>query len=383
MTTAPARFLPLDQLRRRRSVKWRTYDDDVLPMWVAEMDVAPAPAVAEALATAVALGDTGYVHAGGVAEAYAEFSRHRYGWAPTPARTSLVPDVMGGIAAVLRLLTAPGSGVVINPPVYPPFWSFVRHADRTVVEAGLQVDDGRYALDLDGLERAFAGGATAYLLCNPHNPTGSVWDRATLLAVADLAQRHGVLVLADEVHAPLTHPGVDHVPFLSLDHPAAQRAVAFVAASKGWNLPGLKAGLALAGPDAPAAAAVLPDEVQVGTGLLGVIAAEAAFTHGQQWLSSLLTILDGNRRLLAELLAAQLPAVRYRIPAATYLAWLDCRDLGVGDDPAQVFLERGRVACNPGHTFGEVGRGFVRCNLGTSPELITEAVRRMRTAVDH
>jgi cysteine-S-conjugate beta-lyase len=381
MTDDHVHFPSLDELRRRRSVKWRTYAVDVLPVWVAEMDVSPAPVVAEALAAAVDRGDTGYVHAGDLPGVYAAFSQRRYGWAPAPERTSLVPDVMSGIAAVLRLVTSPGDQVVITPPVYPPFWSFVEHADCTVVEVDLRVDHARHALDLDGLERAFAGGAAAFLLCNPHNPTGSAWDRATLEAVADLAGAHDVLVLADEVHAPLTHPGVEHVPFLSLDRPAAQRAVAFVAASKGWNLPGLKAGLALAGPDAPAVTTALPDVVQVGTGLFGVIAARAAFAHGEAWLGSLLDVLDANRRLLGDLLAAHVPAVRYRMPAATYLAWLDCRELGLGDDPARVFLEHGRVACNPGHTFGEPGRGFVRFNLGTSPQLISEAVRRIATAV--
>lgn len=382
MTDDRVHFPSLEELRRRQSVKWRAYADDVLPVWVAEMDVAPAPVVAEALAAAVDRGDTGYVHAGDLAEVYAAFSRRRYGWAPAPERTSLVPDVMSGIAAVLRLVTAPGDPVVITPPVYPPFWSFIAHADCTVVGVDLLVDGAGYALDLEQLERAFAGGAAAFLLCNPHNPTGSAWDRATLEAVADLAGTYDVLVLADEVHAPLTYPGVEHVPFLSLDDPAAQRAVTFVAASKGWNLPGLKAGLTLAGPDAPAVTADLPDVVQVGTGLLGVIAARAAFAHGGPWLASLLDVLDGNRRLLGELLATHLPAVRYRMPVATYLAWLDCRDLGLGDDPAQVFLERGRVACNPGHTFGAPGRGFVRLNLGTSPKLITEAVRRLASAVE-
>lgn len=380
MSDDEVRFLALDELRRRRSVKWRTYPADVLPMWVAEMDVAPAPPVADALAAAVDRGDTGYVHAGDLAEVYASFSQQRYGWAPAPGRASLIPDVMNGIAAVLRLVTAPGSRVVITPPVYPPFWSFPAHAGRTLVEVDLRETDAGHALDLAGLERAFAGGAAAFLLCNPHNPTGSAWDRATLEAVADLAHAHDVLVLADEVHAPLTHPGAEHVPFLSLDRPAAQRAIAFVAASKAWNLPGLKTGLTLAGPAAPSAAAALPDVVQIGAGLFGVLAARAAFAHGGPWLASVLDVLDGNRRLLRDLLAARLPAVRYRMPAATYLAWLDCRGLDVGDDPAQVFLDRGRVAFNHGHTFGSPGRGFVRFNLGTSPELITEAVDRMTAA---
>ncbi|CAN5832225.1 aminotransferase class I/II-fold pyridoxal phosphate-dependent enzyme [soil metagenome] len=371
------RFLPLDELRRRTSVKWRAYDDDVLPLWVAEMDVAPAPAIVEALTTAVRIGDTGYAHRGPLAEVYADFSTTAYGWTPSPDRISLAPDVMAAITAALRLTTAPGDRVVINPPVYPPFREFITYAERQVVDVPLLHDDGGFGLDLDGLERAFADGAAAYLLCSPHNPTGSVWTRGQLTAIAELAGRYDVLMLADEVHAPLTRPGVDHIPWLSIDHPAAQRSIAFVAASKGWNLPGLKTALALAGPDAPPQLADLPRPVQIQTGLFGVIAAVAAFTHGVPWLTALRHRLAANHRLLSDLLTTHLPRIRHREPDATYLAWLDCGALPVGDDPAATFLTRGRVAFNAGHTFGPGGRGFVRMNVGTSPELITEAVRRM------
>ncbi|MBW3604530.1 MAG: aminotransferase class I/II-fold pyridoxal phosphate-dependent enzyme [Actinobacteria bacterium] len=370
-------FLPLDELRHRRSVKWRTYDDEVLPLWVAEMDVAPAPAIADALRTAVRRGDTGYVHRGALPERYAAFSADHYGWAPAPSRTSLVPDVMAGIAAALRLATAPGDGVVINPPVYPPFREFIGYAGREPVEVPLLRDGERYTIDLDGLDHAFADGAAAYLLCSPHNPTGSVWTREQLTAVADLAARYEVLVLADEVHAPLTRHGVGHLPFLSLDRPAAQRAVAFVAASKAWNLPGLKTALALAGPDARRSLCEFPQQVQIQTGLFGVIAAVAAFSEGVSWLSALRTHLDANHRLLAELLAAHLPSLHHDTPEATYLAWVDCRHLGLGDDPAASLLAHSDVALTSGTPFGAGGRGFVRINLGTSAALITEAVRRM------
>lgn len=375
------RFLPLDDLRRRTSAKWRAYDDDVLPMWIAEMDVAPAPVIAEALLTAVRSGDTGYAHRGPLAEVYAAFSTTAYGWTPAPERTSLAPDVMAAITAVLRLTTAPGDRVVINPPVYPPFREFITYADRQIVDVPLVTGDGCQSLDLDGLERAFADGVEAYLLCTPHNPTGSVWTLEQLTAVADLAGRYGVLVLADEVHAPLTRPGVGHVPWLSIDRPAAQRAIAFVAASKGWNLPGLKTALTLAGPDAPAELADLPRPVQMQTGLFGVIAAVAAFTDGVPWLTALRQRLAANHRLLGDLLATHLPRIRHHEPDATYLAWLDCRELPVDDDPAATFLTRGRVAFNEGRSFGPGGRGFVRMNVGTSPELITEAVHRMRHAL--
>lgn len=375
-------FLPLEELRRRHSVKWRTYDEDVLPLWVAEMDVALAPAIAEALTTAVRRGDTGYVHRGALPEIYADFSAARYGWAPSPGRTSLAPDVMSGIVATLRLATEAGDRVVINPPVYPAFREFIAYAGRTVVDVPLRIDGGRPAIDFDGLEGAFADGAVAYLLCNPHNPTGSVWTRAELTAIAELASRHGVLVLADEVHAPLTRPGVVHVPFLSLDSPAAHGAVAFVAASKGWNLPGLKTALVLAGPAALDELTALPRPLQIQTSLFGVIAATAAFSLGTPWLTELRAQLDANHRLLSDLLATHLPGVGHHEPEATYLAWLDCRDLALGDDPAAFFLDRGRVALSDGHHFGPGGRGFVRLNLGTSREVLHTAVHRMRAAID-
>lgn len=381
MDDARAIFLPLDALRRRRSAKWRTYDPDVLPLWVAEMDVALAPAIAETLSAALILGDTGYAHAGGLAETYAAFSARRYGWTPAADRISLTPDVMHGIAAVLELVTAPGDGVVINPPVYPPFRDFITHVRRRVVDVPLLPAADGYTLDLEGLDTAFAD-ATAYLLCSPHNPTGQAWDRATLSAVAELAQRHEVMVLADEVHAPLTYEGTTHVPFGSLDRPAAQRAVLFVSASKGWNLPGLKTALTLAGPLASADLATLPWPVQAGAGLFGTMAAHAAFAEGEAWLASLLKHLDDNRRLLATLLDEHVPDVGYRMPDATYLAWLDCRQLGLGDDPAAVFLERGRVALSNGHAFGTPGTGFARLNFATAQPILIDAVQRMAAAVD-
>jgi cystathionine beta-lyase len=198
--------------------------------------------------------------------------------------------------------------------------------------------------------------------------------------VADLAERHDVLVLADEVHAPLTYPGTTHVPFGSLDHPAAQRSAMFVAASKAWNFPGLKTGLVLAGPLAHPDLAQLPWPVQSAAGLFGTIAAEAAFAEGEPWLTAVLDQLDDSRRLLGRLLGEQLPDVGYRMPDATYLAWLDCRGLGLGDDPAATFLERGRVALSHGHTFGGPGAGFARLNFATAQPILIDAVQRVAAA---
>ena len=378
----PLRRLSLAQLRRRTSMKWRTYPEDVLPLWVAEMDVPLAEPVARALTDAVALGDTGYPAGTGYAEALAEFARKRWGWDGLDVeRTAIVPDVMLGIVEMLKLLSGPGDPVVVNCPVYPPFYLFIRSSGRPVVEARLNAD-GR--IDFAVLEEAFrqarqGPGQPVYLLCSPHNPTGAVHTAAELTQVARLARAYGVRVVADEIHAPIVAAGTSFVPYLSV--PGGQDALSLMSSSKAWNLAGLKAALAVAGPDAADDLARLPEEVSHGPSHLGIIAHTAALRDGGDWLDAVLSGLDDNRRLLAELLAEHLPAVRHTPAQGTYLTWLDCRELGLGDDPAEVFLRRGRVALTSGMEFGTGGAGFARINLATSPELITEAVRRMAAAV--
>ncbi|MCF2126510.1 aminotransferase class I/II-fold pyridoxal phosphate-dependent enzyme [Strepomyces sp. STD 3.1] len=379
----PLRALTLDQLRRRTSMKWRTHPADVLPLWVAEMDVPLAPAVVRAVNGAMELGDTGYPAGTAYAEALADFAGKRWGWDGLAVeRTAIVPDVMLGVVEMLKLVTGPGDPVIVNPPVYPPFYQFVGHLDRRIVEAplgpGLRIDLG--ALE-EAFRRAVAGGGrAAYLLCSPHNPTGTVHTADELAAVAALAERHGVRVVADEIHAPVVTGDARFVPYLSV--PGAGQGLALMSASKGWNLAGLKAALALAGPGAAADLARMPEEVGHGPSHVGVLAHTAALRDGTDWLDAVLAGLDENRRLLTGLLAEQLPGVVHRAGEATYLAWLDCRALGLGDDPARVFLDRGRVALSSGIPFGTGGAGHLRLNLATSPEVITEAVRRMRAALE-
>lgn len=316
------------------------------------------------------------------AEALAAFAEKRWNWDGLAVeRTAIVPDVMLGVVEMIELVTGHGDAVVVNPPVYPPFFQFVAHMDRRVVEAPLGAD-GR--IDLGVLEETFrqvvaAGGRAAYLLCSPHNPTGAVHTAEELSAVAALADRYGVRVVADEIHAPLVVGGTDFVPYLSV--PGAERGLSLMSASKAWNLAGLKAALAIAGPAAAADLARLPEEVGHGPSHVGIMAHTAALRDGGAWLDALLGGLETNRSLLADLLAEHLPAIRYHPGDATYLAWLDCRALGLGDDPADVFLHRGRVALNSGLPFGTGGAGHVRLNLAASSEVITEAVRSMAAAL--
>ncbi|SEE18129.1 cystathione beta-lyase [Streptomyces sp. 2231.1] len=378
----PLRALDLERLRRRTSMKWRTYPEDVLPLWVAEMDVPLAEPVVRAVTDALALGDTGYPVGTAYAEALAAFAADRWNWYDVSVeRTSIVPDVMLGVVEMLRLVTGPGDPVVVNSPVYPPFFQFITHMDRRVVEdqlgAGLRID-------LASLEETFkevtaGGGRAAYLLCSPHNPTGTVHTAGELAAVAGLAERYGVRVVADEIHAPLVDPGVSFVPYLSV--PGAERGLSLMSASKGWNLAGLKAALALAGPGAADDLHRMPEEVGHGPSHLGVIAHTAALRDATGWLDALLAGVRANRLLLRDLLADHLPGVRYDPGEATYLAWLDCRALGLGDDPARTFLDRGRVALSSGIPFGTGGAGHARLNLATSPEILTEGVRRMTAAL--
>ncbi|MFI8529323.1 MalY/PatB family protein [Streptomyces aquilus] len=394
--TDPLARLTLEQLRQRSSMKWRTHPRDVLPLWVAEMDVPLAPAVVEALRAAIELGDTGYPYGTAYAEALAAFAAERWQWDGVRVeRTAIVPDVMLGIVEVLRLLTDPGDSVVVCSPVYPPFYAFVSHDARVVVEARLGAD---LRIDLDALEDAFVrargdGRRAVFLLSNPHNPTGVVHTREELEAVAALARRHGVRVVADEIHAPLVLPGAVFTPFLSV--PGAENAFALASASKAWNLAGLKAALALAGPEAADELRLLPEEVSHGPSHLGVIAHTAAFRKGGDWLDDLLLGLDANRDLLGRLAADHLPGVRCHRPEGTYLAWLDCTRLGLhteagGDGPgvvsdlagpAKFFLDRARVALSSGHVFGSGGEGHVRLNFATPPAVLREAVTRMGRAL--
>jgi len=378
----PLRVLSLDHLRRRTSMKWRTYPADVLPLWVAEMDVPLAEPVVRAVTEALTLGDTGYPVGTAYAEALAGFAEKRWGWDGLAVeRTAIVPDVMLGVVEMLRLVTGPGDRVIVNSPVYPPFYQFVEHMDRRVLEAPLGADlrIGLGALE-DSFRQAVAGGRrAAYLLCSPHNPTGTVHTAEELSAVTALAGRYGVRVVVDEIHAPVTATGADFVPYLSV--PGAENGLSLMSASKGWNLAGLKAALAIAGPAAAADLARLPEEVGHGASHIAVIAHTAALTDGTAWLDALLGGLDDNRRLLADLLAEQLPRVRYTPPEGTYLAWLDCRALELEESPGDFFLQQAGVALIDGPQCGAPGAGYVRLNLATPRPVLTTIVRRMATAL--
>ncbi|GAA6527078.1 aminotransferase class I/II-fold pyridoxal phosphate-dependent enzyme [Intrasporangium sp. DVR] len=372
-----------DELRgSRTSLKWRTYPADVLPLWVAEMDCQPCPAVVAAVTDAVRRGDTGYPWTRDYAEAFAGFAAHQWGWRVEGRTVRVAADVLTGIARLLEAATDRAAPVVVSSPVYNAFFTVIDAVGRTALEAPL-TPEGR--LDPLTLEEAFVqatsgGRPAAYLLSNPHNPTGVVHTRSELETLARLAREHGVTVISDEIHAALVYEPGSFTPYLTVN--GADQGITVTSASKAWNLAGLKAGLIIPGPETGAVVDRLHAFVGFGASHLGIIAHTAAWTEGADWVRRLVGELDRNRRLLAELVAAQLPGVRFRLPEATYLAWLDCRDLGLGDDPAAHFRERGRVALSEGPAFGAGGRGFARLNFATSPAILRDAVERMARSLE-
>ncbi len=373
----------LERLRRRRTIKWSRYGPEVLAAWVAEMDYDVAPAVRDALLEAVTREDFGYLPAdlGDLTHAASDFMRDHYDWPVPPTRIFPVADVLTGIAAALAVFVPPATAVVVPTPAYPPFFEVVELAGREVVTAPMRREGGRDALDLETIDAALGAGAGAFLLCNPHNPTGRVFTSDELSALAAIVDRRGARVIADEIHAPLTYPGHDHVPYATVTDAAADHTITITSASKAFNLAGLKCAQVVASNHADAARwrALRVFEV-AGPTPIGVAASVAAYRDGGDWLHELVGHLDANRRLLANLLEVAVPEIEYRQPEATFLTWLDCAALDL-PDPARFFLDHARVALSDGPPFGPGCEQFVRLNFATSPEVLTRIVESLGAAV--
>ncbi|ALX66661.1 MalY/PatB family protein [Microbacterium sp. XT11] len=377
--------ITIDRLREIGSYKWSTVPE-AIGAFVAEMDFGVAPVIGEALVSAVHDGLTGYLPphiAQRMAEACAHWHRERYGWDVAPERIKHVGDVLTGLRVTIDHYTAPGSAIVLPTPSYMPFLKIPPLHGREIIEVPMLLDDGRYTLDLDGIDRAFAAGGGLLILCNPFNPVGRVFERDELEAVAAVVARHGGRVFSDEIHAPLVYAPHRHVPYASIGEVAAGHTITATSASKSWNLPGLKTAQVILSNDADvetwATPAVTRAEQSAST--LGVIANTAAYERGGAWLDDTLGYLDGNRRLLADLLREHIPAMRYTPPEGTYIAWLDARELGIEGSPADFFREHADVALTDGAACGEAGEGFLRFILATPRPVIEQAVRQMAEAL--
>ena len=392
MTDAEPADLPLafdalteEGLRSAGSMKWTLFGD-AIGAFVAEMDFGTAPAVTRALHAAVDAGVFGYLPTAAaldMARACAGWQSRRYGWEVPAGWITPLPDVLAGLQAAIEHFTPPGSPVLLPTPAYMPFLLVPGMLGREIIQVPMVPgDDGRATYDLDALDRAFAAGGGLLVHCNPHNPLGRVFTEREQLALAEVVERHGVRVFSDEIHAPLVYPGQVHRPYASLSAVTAGHTVTATSASKAWNLPGLKAAQLLVSNEADAAHwAEVGHFAAHGAANLGVVANTVAFDEGEPWLDVVLAYLDRNRRLLAELLADRLPEVGYTMPEGTYLAWLDCRALGIEGRAGDFFLERAGVALIDGPACGTAGAGHVRLTLATPRPVLETIVDRMATAL--
>lgn len=371
---------PLALLRTRTSTKWAVYPPDVLPMFVAEMDYPVAPEIAAKLVELVGRSDLGYdSRRPDLGIAFAAFAEDAWGWTFDPRSLKWTVNVMHAITEITRAVIEPGDRVLINTPVYPPFFWAVTESGGTLVDVPLRVDGPtQRGLDLEGIEAAFRDGVKVYLLCNPHNPIGFPHSRADLERVAELAAEHGVLVVADEIHGALTHADAEFVPYLAVSDAARATGVCVTSGSKAFNTPGLTCAWWVPGsPEVAARLQGLPESLVHRVSHLGTHASTVGFTESRQWLADAVETLEANRARLRELLGSQLPGAILHEPTASYLAWIDFRPLGWGDEPAKRIVREAKVALTPGVHFGDAGKGFARLNYACSPQVLEEGVRRI------
>lgn len=377
----------LDQtrLRQRHGQKWSVYPPDVLPAWVADMDFEIAAPIRAALAAQVERSDFGYPYhqqRTGLPALFAARVAERFGWTIDAEQVVILSDVVQGLYLALETLSERGDGVIIQTPIYPPFLHAAEETGRRAVLCPLVAGASRYEIDFDQLAANIDAGTRVLMLCSPHNPSGRAFDRAELTRLAELACRHDLVVVSDEIHAELKLNGEPHLPIAAIDAEVAARTVTLMSASKAFNIAGLCMAFAHFGsPALKARFERVPPHVRGGTNTLAVSAVHAAWTAGQPWLDEVIAYLRGNRDHVAEFVGRHWPRVRHFAPEATYLAWLDMRDLGLPGSPQQFFLEHAKVALSEGRAFGEDGTGFVRLNFATSRPILDEILERMREAL--
>ena len=374
------------QLRLRDNAKWGEAEVDQLPLWVADMDLPIAPAIREALRERLAGDNFGYpprdgVH--GLREACAGRLRRRYGWAVEPGHVLPIGGVIPAMYASVRVFTEPGDGVLYPTPLYPWFERSVEQTGRTPLPVQLLQDDGgRYRMDVEGFADRIDRRTRMIMLCNPHNPVGRAFERAELEAVAALAVEHDLWIVSDELHADLSY-GARHVPIASLGPEVAHRTITLYGPTKAFNIAGLAVGFAIAtAEEARESLAAYCDGPVAPPNVLAQVAARAALTTCDAWLDATLDYLDGNRRLVADVVRERLPDVRHAPAEATYLAWLDFRGTPIAPTPADWLRQHANVILNEGSDFGAPGRGFARLNFATSRSIVAEALERITHALD-
>ena len=376
-----------DQLIERRgtdSIKWNLFDDDVLPMWVADMDLRSPQAVIDAVQQRVEHGIFGYPQEPPpLRDVVVDWIARHYDWKVDPDALVFLPNVAVGFNLAVQAVGKPGTGLLYQPPIYFPILDVPKHAGMTPRPSELiRQEDKHYKIDFDDLERAASENCSAFILCNPHNPVGRAFHRDELERLGETCLRHDLFICSDEIHADFVYDGQHHIPIASIDPEIAARTITLIAPNKSFNIAGISCAIA-----------VIPhpklrqqlEEARSGlvqhVGIMSYVATEAAYTQGEEWLDRVVEYLRRNRDYLRQFVADHLPGINMGPVEATYLAWLDCRDLDLGESPNEFFLREARVGLNDGSRFGPGGEGFARLNFATPRSNLTEGLKRMRRAL--
>ena len=374
---------PIDR-RHSESAKWHRYDEDVSPMWVADMDFMSPEPVIRALRERVEHGVFGYGTAPPeLCKVIVDRLQRLYGWQVSPEALVFMPGVVTGFNLACHAVASPGDGVLIQTPVYFPMLYAPAGAGLTNDEMELtHRPDGRYEIDFDLFEKTITGRTRLFILCNPHNPVGRVFGRQELERMAQICLRHNIVICSDEIHCDLLFQGSRHVPIASLAPEIADQTITLMAPSKTFNVPGLKCSVAIVqNPELRKKLKTTHTGLVHGINVMGYTAALAAYRDGQPWLDEVLLYLEANLDFLLQYVEAHLPGISMSKPEGTYLAWLSCHEAGIPGNPHKFFLEQARVAVSDGAIFGRGGEGFVRLNFGCPRSMLAEALDKMKEAL--
>jgi cystathionine beta-lyase len=369
--------------RESDSAKWKKYREEVLPLWVADMDFVSAEPILRALHMRVDHGFFGYT---APQEELCQAIRLRlerlYRWEIQEEHLYFLPGLVTGLNFAVQAYAAPGEGVLVQPPVYHHFIKDPVNHGRTLVAPPLIQKEDTYEVDFDAFEKSITSETRIFILCNPHNPVARVYSREELEKMAEICLRHRLIICSDEIHCDLLFPGYRHIPVATLSPEVADRTVTLMAPSKTYNLAGLRCGFAIIqNGDLGKTWKKTSLGLNPGLNIMGQVAALAGYKEGQEWLDQVLAYLTGNRDFLYRCIPEKLPGVRMTRMEATYLAWLDCRQAGIAGNPFQFFLKEAGVALNDGVEFGREGEGYVRLNFACPRVILTEAIDRMAAAL--
>ncbi len=379
------RFDIVPDRRNSNSLKWRIYNPDVLPMWVADMDFRSPEAVLQALQKELDLGVFGYPDG---SDEFKEIIVQRmvdlYQWKINAQDIVLISGVVTGLNLVAHLFSKVGGEALVQTPIYPPFLSAPGNAGLKRVDVELiRQMDGSYTIDFDGFEAAITDQTRVFMLCNPHNPVGRVYRKEELERLAEICLRRNILICSDEIHCDLIFSGHHHLPIAALQPEIAQNTITLMAPSKTFNIPGLECSFAIIpNPELRQRFEKAGEGMNSWVNLMGLVAGKAAYANGQDWLKDLMVYLEANRDYLFDFVNQQLPGVKMAKPEGTYLAWLDCRNAGIEGSPYEFFLQNAKVALNDGKAFGKGADDFVRFNFGCSRAMLEEALQRMKRALE-